>query len=117
MSLRISDTNWHSMLYLIRAACAIAAASSPATAASIISEAESSETTSTTVRSSPNEDGKVLLQETRSLLRKLATESPKAKVERGYLLAVLELARELRERKWPEGTSCARVNAKSSQSW
>jgi hypothetical protein len=36
-------------------------------------------------------------------LRELATDSPKAKVERGYLLGVLELARELRERRWPRG--------------
>jgi hypothetical protein len=79
-----SDTNWHSILYLIRAACAMAAASATA--------------------SIPNEDGIALLQETRQLLRELATDSPKAKVERGYLLGVLELARELRERRWPEGT-------------
>ncbi|TKA54938.1 hypothetical protein B0A53_02411 [Rhodotorula sp. CCFEE 5036] len=76
------DTNWHSILYLIRAACAMAAASATA--------------------SIPNEDGIALLQETRQLLRELATDSPKAKVERGYLLGVLELARELRERRWPE---------------
>lgn len=72
------------MLYLIRAACAMAAATATA--------------------SRPNEDGIALLQETRSLLRELATDSPKAQVERGYLLGVLELARELRERRWPEGT-------------
>lgn len=72
------------MLYLIRAACAMAAASATA--------------------SRPDEDGIALLQETRSLLRELATDSPKAQVERGYLLGVLELARELRERRWPEGT-------------
>ncbi|KWU46443.1 actin cytoskeleton organization protein [Rhodotorula sp. JG-1b] len=76
------DTNWHTMLYLIRAACAMAAATATA--------------------SRPNEDGIALLQETRSLLRELATDSPKAQVERGYLLGVLELARELRERRWPE---------------
>ena len=72
------------MLYLIRAACVMAAATATA--------------------SIPNEDGIALLQETRQLLRELATDSPKAKVERGYLLGVLELARELRERRWPEGT-------------
>lgn len=89
-----SDTNWHSMLYLIRAACAMAAA----TATSTASNAESA------AARLPTEEGIALLQETRSLLRELATDSPKAKVERGYLLGVLELARELRERQWPEGT-------------
>ncbi|BGP54000.1 mitochondrial distribution and morphology [Rhodotorula sphaerocarpa] len=73
------DTNWHSMLYLIRSAVAIADASAP-------SEPPSP----------PSAEGAELLERTRTLLRGLATDSSKAKVERGYLLGVLEVAREIR---------------------
>ncbi|GAA5989285.1 hypothetical protein JCM10908_001242 [Rhodotorula pacifica] len=92
------DTNWHSMLYLIRTACAIASSASSSATPSSSSESA----TFNTSRSVPTEEGTALLQETRSLLRRLATDSPKAKVERGYLLGVLELSRVLRERHWPE---------------
>lgn len=85
-----SDTNWHSMLYMIRAACAVA--SSSAMTPEVPSAAEA-----------PSPVGLALLEETRQLLRALSTESPKAKVERGYLLGLLEVARELRIRQWPEG--------------
>lgn len=75
------------MLYLTRAALAIAAGSS-----------------STSTDSSPSPEGLDLLSQTRQLFRSLATESPRAKVERGYLLGQLEIARELRLRGWEAGT-------------
>lgn len=70
------------MLYLIRAALAIAAGTSAASA-----------------------DGLDFLSQTRQVFRSLAKDSPKAKVERGYLLGQLEVARELRSRQWAEGAA------------
>ncbi|BGP05980.1 Phagocyte signaling-impaired protein [Rhodotorula toruloides] len=83
VALEKGDINWHTMLYLTRAALAIAAGSS-----------------STSTDSSPSPEGLDLLSQTRQLFRSLATESPRAKVERGYLLGQLEIARELRLRGW-----------------
>lgn len=80
------------MLYLIRSAVAIADASAP-------SEPPSP----------PSAEGAELLERTRTLLRGLATDSSKAKVERGYLLGVLEVAREIRSRQWPEGKPRGRI--------
>ncbi|BGP30008.1 mitochondrial distribution and morphology [Rhodotorula toruloides] len=85
-ALEKGDVNWHTMLYLIRAALAIAAGSS----------------STSTKPSSPSSEGLDLLSQTRQLFRSLATDSPRAKVERGYLLGQLEVAREVRSRGWEE---------------
>ncbi|BGO97647.1 Actin cytoskeleton organization protein [Rhodotorula toruloides ATCC 204091] len=85
-ALETGDINWHTMFYLIRAALAIAAGSSS--------------TSTSTESSSPSSEGLNLLIQTRHLFRSLATDSPRAKVERGYLLGQLEIAREVRLRGW-----------------
>jgi N-terminal acetyltransferase B complex non-catalytic subunit len=77
------------MLYLIRAALAIAAGSSSIS----------------TGTSAASADGLDFLSQTRQVFRSLAKDSPKAKVERGYLLGQLEVARELRSRQWAEGAA------------
>ncbi|GEM09601.1 actin cytoskeleton organization protein [Rhodotorula toruloides] len=85
-ALEKGDINWHTMLYLIRAALAIAADS----------------LSTSTESPSPSPEGLDLLSQTRQLFRSLAADSPKAKVERGYLLGQLEIARGLRSRGWEE---------------
>ncbi|GAA6024099.1 hypothetical protein JCM11491_005993 [Sporobolomyces phaffii] len=91
-ALEAGDTNWHTMLYLVRCACATAASSS----ASYFKQG--TDTTSPL----PQAAGLELLERTREVFRKLAKESPKAKVERGFLLGQLEIARECRTRRWEE---------------
>ncbi|GAA6051881.1 hypothetical protein JCM3770_005517, partial [Rhodotorula araucariae] len=80
-ALEKGDTNWHTMLYLIRASVALASATSS---------------------SAPTADGLAHVTRAKDLFHQLATEGPRAKVERGYLLALLELAREGQVRGWPE---------------
>ncbi|KAM0792440.1 hypothetical protein ACM66B_005117 [Microbotryomycetes sp. NB124-2] len=85
--LKDGDTNWHTMLYLIRCAFAQAdggAAKPPA---------------------QPSEKGAAFLEDARQLFVDLADTSPKAKTERGFPLALLEIARETRRRKWREPDS------------
>ena len=51
----------------------------------------------------PSERGKALLAQSRELFRNLADSSEKGLRERGFLLALLEMARESRARGWEEG--------------
>lgn len=97
-SLTPSDTNWHTMLYLIRCTFAIADQSSKAWS----TDAEAD------FAAQPSTEGAELLVETRALFRGLADNNEKAKVERGFLLGLLEIARESRRRKWEEGESYSR---------
>ncbi|GAA5885346.1 hypothetical protein JCM16303_006012 [Sporobolomyces ruberrimus] len=90
-TLESGDTNWHTMLCLIRCTFAIAASSST----SYHSDVEVS-------KASPSSEGVTLLAETREIYQKLSKDSPKAKVERGYLLGSLEISRECRSRGWEE---------------
>ncbi|GAA5951742.1 hypothetical protein JCM3765_003103 [Sporobolomyces pararoseus] len=94
MTLEAGGTNWHTMLYLIRCAFAIAYSSS-----------ESYYSDSTLSKQPPTQDGIELLEETRQVFQKLMEESPKAKVERGFLLGLLEMSRESRARSWTEDDS------------
>ncbi|GAA5933016.1 MDM20/NAA25 family protein [Sporobolomyces koalae] len=89
--LEAGDTNWHTMLYLIRAACSIAASSST----SYYADASTNQQAT-----NPNPQGLETLKETRKVFEKLAQESPKAKVERGFLLGLLEISRECLVRSW-----------------
>ncbi|GAA5848362.1 hypothetical protein JCM8547_004490 [Rhodosporidiobolus lusitaniae] len=91
-ALEKGDTNWHTMLYLIRAAFSLAAGSS-----SSYFSSPSSPSSST-----PSPAGLDLIARSRDVFRKLATDSPKAKVERGFLLGLLETAREVKSRGWEE---------------
>ncbi|BGP13829.1 mitochondrial distribution and morphology [Rhodosporidiobolus nylandii] len=91
-TLEKGDTNWHTMLYLVRAAFSLAAGSS----SYYFAASSSSEATT------PSPAGLELISRSRELLRKLATSSPKAKVERGFVLGLLEIAREARSRGWEE---------------
>ncbi|GAA5947657.1 hypothetical protein JCM3775_005249 [Rhodotorula graminis] len=86
-ALEKGDTNWHTMLYLIR--LSVALASSTRTSSS-----SSASPSSTSPSSAPSSDAPEHLSRARTLFRHLATEGPKAKVERGYLLGLVELARE-----------------------
>jgi hypothetical protein len=95
-SVTSSDVNWHTMLYLIRAAFSCAAGSS-------ISYFAPSSLSSTT----PSTAGLELITRSRERFLSLAKDSPKAKVERGFLLGSLEIAREVRERGWDEGAFLA----------
>lgn len=79
------------MLYFIRCAFAFASRSS-----SLYFEGKE------TSDQAPAAEGLHLLEETRDVFRKLSQESPKAKVERGFLLGSLEIARECRSRQWEE---------------
>ncbi|GAA5911076.1 uncharacterized protein JCM6883_004262 [Sporobolomyces salmoneus] len=90
-TLESGDTNWHTMLYLIRCAFAVASSSS----ASYYDEPDA-------VKQPPTEDGLRLIKETEEVFRSLMKDSPKAKVERGFLLGLLEIARECRSRGWEE---------------
>lgn len=81
------------MLYLIRCAFSLADGSSKAYSGS---EA---------LASQPSVDGVELLGKSRALFRELADNSPKGRVERGFLLGLLEIARETRRRNWEEGES------------
>ncbi|GAA6004547.1 hypothetical protein JCM10207_000928 [Rhodosporidiobolus poonsookiae] len=92
-ALEKGDTNWHTMLYLVRAAFSLAANSSAAYFA---------DSSSSSPSSAPSPAGLETISRSRELFRKLATDSPKAKVERGFVLGLLEIARELRGREWEE---------------
>ncbi|GAA5968118.1 hypothetical protein JCM11641_003737 [Rhodosporidiobolus odoratus] len=93
-ALENGDTNWHTVLYLIRAAVSLAADSSAAYF--------SSPSVSNSEKGQPTSTGLDLLSRSRDLFRRLATDSPRAKVERGFVLGLLEIARETRSRKWEE---------------
>lgn len=82
------------MLYLIRCAFAIAAGSS----SSFFGEREARQP-----QSVPSHEGNLVLEESRKLFRLFADDGEKGKKERGYLLALLEIARESRRRDWVEG--------------
>lgn len=88
------DSNWHTMLYLIRCSFAIAAGSSSSffVAKDIMKP-----------QSLPSDEGKLVLVESRKLFRLFANDGEKGKKERGYLLALLEISRESRRRDWDEG--------------
>ncbi|GAA5885358.1 hypothetical protein JCM6882_009585 [Rhodosporidiobolus microsporus] len=94
-ALEKGDVNWHTMLYLIRAAFSIAADSSA-------SYFPPSEPFSAPPASQPSPDALDFVARSRGLFRKLATDSPKAKVERGFVLGLLEIVRESRSRGWEE---------------
>jgi hypothetical protein len=93
-----SDTNWHTMLYLIRSAFSIASASSESYYGKLEPTLQP-----------PTLEGQHLLQETREVFRKLMQDSPKARVERGFLLGLLEMTREYRVRGWEEGKLASTV--------
>ncbi|BGP37872.1 mitochondrial distribution and morphology [Rhodotorula kratochvilovae] len=80
-ALEKGDTNWHTMLYLIRTSVALA---------------------SSTSSSAPAATGLAHLARAKDLFRELATDGPKARVERGYLLALVELVREGQVRGWAQ---------------
>lgn len=86
-----SDTNWHTMLYLIRCAFASAAGSSAAYDATAVGALPP-----------PSEAGLGLLARTRAFFRELASSAAGGK-ERGFLLGTLEIAREARARGWDQG--------------
>lgn len=91
-----SDTNWHTILYLIRINLSIAAGSSSAYAEpAVVSKDKASD------------DGLFLLRRSQTLLRNLADDIEKGRKERGFLLGLLEIARECRLRGWEEGESCS----------
>ncbi|KAK4053051.1 mitochondrial distribution and morphology [Microbotryomycetes sp. JL201] len=85
--LKTGDTNWHTMLFLVR--CAFARADAGAAHA----------TQQSTI------DSAVLIANARELFEELSRTSSKAKTERGFPLALLEIARETRKRKWQESDS------------
>ncbi|SCZ96879.1 BZ3500_MvSof-1268-A1-R1_Chr4-1g06812 [Microbotryum saponariae] len=93
------DTNWHTLLYLIRSAFAMADDSS-------LAFAGSSDSSDFTPRSSPTAEGQQLVAETRKLLEQFSEglHASSAPHERGYLLGLLEIARENRRREWDEGS-------------
>ncbi|KDE03030.1 hypothetical protein MVLG_06460 [Microbotryum lychnidis-dioicae p1A1 Lamole] len=93
------DTNWHTLLYLIRSAFALADDSS-------LAFAGSSDSSDFTPRLSPTAEGQQLVDETRKLLEQFSEglHASSAPHERGYLLGVLEIARENRRRGWDEGS-------------
>ncbi|GJN88621.1 hypothetical protein Rhopal_001587-T1 [Rhodotorula paludigena] len=90
-ALEKGDTNWHTMLYLIRVSFALASPVSPSTSPS----SPDSVPPVSPDRTAP-------LVAARDLFRRLSTDSPKAKVERGYLLALVELAKEGQARGWAQ---------------
>ncbi|GAA5970754.1 hypothetical protein JCM21900_002379 [Sporobolomyces salmonicolor] len=90
MTLEKGDTNWHTMLYLVRSAVSIAAGSSASYFDSPLPTGK------------PSAAGLELLNQTRGSFQKLSSQSPKANVERGFLLGLLEIARECRSREWEE---------------
>lgn len=53
----------------------------------------------------PSPAGEILLSKTRALFRRLADDGDKGRKERGFLLALLEIAHESRRRGWAEGES------------
>lgn len=79
------------MLYLIRCAFAIATNSSTSYYDGEVSKVPASS------------EGLELIEQTREVFRNLSKDSPKAKVERGFALGLLEICRECRERGWDEG--------------
>ncbi|GAA5830210.1 hypothetical protein JCM11251_001269 [Rhodosporidiobolus azoricus] len=95
-ALEKEDTNWHTMLYLIRAAFSLAAGSSAAYYPS------SSSPSPPPSANQPSTEALEFATRSRALFRRMATDSPKAKVERGFVLASLEIARESRSRGWEE---------------
>ncbi|KAM0753776.1 actin cytoskeleton organization protein [Meredithblackwellia eburnea MCA 4105] len=86
VTLENGDTNWHSMLFLVRFSLSVAQRRSTAEEG--------------VAKEAPTEAGKVLLKESYSLFRGLADASEKSKKERGFLLALLEIEREVRTRAW-----------------
>jgi hypothetical protein len=90
------------MLYFIRCAFAFASRSS----ALYFEGKETSD-------QAPAAEGLQLLEETRNVFRKLSQESPKAKVERWFLLGSLEIARECRSRRWEEREPCFANSSRS----
>lgn len=90
-----SDTNWHTMLYLIRLTFSTASGSSKA----YLDPAE----LLARPFPGPSEAGKQLLETSRQLFRRLADDGEKGRKERGFLLGLLEIAREYKVRDWEEG--------------
>lgn len=60
------------------------------------------QSTRTTPSPAPSEDGMFLLRRSQTLFRTLADESDKGRKERGFLMGLLEIARECRRRGWKE---------------
>lgn len=83
------------MLYFIRCCIAIAAGSST----EILDSNDTKKSSEL-----PSEEGRILLDSARKVFRDLADDGAKGKKERGYLLGLLEIARESRRRNWDEGT-------------
>lgn len=81
------------MLYLIRCAFAIADGSSAAYWG----------TDTHASPSVPREEGMQLIEQSRELFRRLADEG---KIERGFLLALLEIRKESRQRQWESELRC-----------
>ena len=89
-----SDSNWHTMLYLIRVAFSLAQGTSEAYRGQ--SEVEKPD-------QGLSVEGVELLRKSRLLFRGLADNGDKGRKERGFLLGLLEIARESRWREWDEG--------------
>lgn len=87
------------MLFLIRVNVAIAAKSSAAYEPDAVVE-----------QSRPTEDGMFLLRRSQTLFRTLADDTEKGRKERGFLLGLLEIARECRRRGWVESELCRRAS-------
>ncbi|KAK4058726.1 mitochondrial distribution and morphology [Microbotryomycetes sp. JL221] len=90
--LREGDTNWHTMLYLIR--CAFA-------------QADNAE--SETKSAGPTDKGAGLIDDARQLFSNLTQTSTKAKTERGFPLALLEIVKQQRLRKWFESDNIVQL--------
>ncbi|KAL8278029.1 hypothetical protein RQP46_009661 [Phenoliferia psychrophenolica] len=100
-SLEQGDTNWHTMLFLIRLTFSIALGSSEMyRGAPLPSPCPE-----------PSGVGATLLQQSRVLFRGLADEGEKGLRERGFLLALLEIEKESRTRNWEEGTPLSQLVA------
>lgn len=93
------DTNWHTMLYLVRLTFSIAAGSSKAYDGILTASP----------CPAPSDSGKALLQQSRALFRGLADDSEKGLRERGFLLALLEIEKESRLRAWDESAPPSRL--------
>ncbi|GAA5837515.1 hypothetical protein JCM9279_006776 [Rhodotorula babjevae] len=95
-ALEKGDTNWHTMLYFIRLSVALASSTTPSSTSS--SSSSAAPTSDAPAAAAPLDH----LARARTLFRQLATDGPKAKVERGYLLGLVELAREAQQHGWTE---------------
>lgn len=93
------DTNWHTMLYVVRCAVAITCSSSHSFYTNTTNTNTTTTTTSTTTTTRRDFD---VLNETRQLFEQLR-ETALGKVERGYWLASLEICRECQKRNWEQG--------------